>query len=699
MRPDLLWYTASLLALATVAHGALFDGLVAYYPLDGDYGDASGDALLLLTPMNAPPEPFVSGVGGSLSAAFASSSLMSQFPIPALPSGNAPRTMAGWLRWSGLGGLSTILHWGLADALYHTNSVILSNNNLVFGAGFSDVWSTRSMPTDQEWHHAAITHNSTVMAMYIDGELVWSGASLPLDTTPNTHLYIGNPTWGGVLLTGALDELMVFNRTLAAAEVAQLASPTRAYLSNTPTMTASATASASLTPGLACPSSLFRSLPRTDLVGAPLTDAPLAVSSEGACRIACCSAPGCDGYAFAFTELRFGEASCFLYANISSTAPSSGYASGMRAGVVLPMSPAGASPSGTTIPHDSIQRGPSITATATFSGMPTSMPTSAPPQTPAPPPVLHGGLLAYYPLDGDYRDHKGSLDLTRDNHLAFTPGVFGLAAAFNGGDSLFSAVSASLPSGNSPRTITAWVWITYGVTEGYSLFSYGLLSVGTLVRIYGTVNFMSATGFYADLSGIAPLMQRTWVHIALKYDGMTLSLYKNGSLDASGPPSNGQIIVQWNTASSSSRLYVGGGYDGDASNGMFAGMIDDVRIYDRALTLTEIQMLSTRGSASSTPSPSSTPYCQDALFRVLPRMDLVGTLVGTALTPGAPTLVSSLGDCRQACCDAATCDGYSFATGDASFINGGIAGCFLYVNITQLIPSSVVSSGIYESTL
>ena len=102
-------------------------------------------------------------------------------------------------------------------------------------------------------------------------------------------------------------------------------------------------------------------------------------------------------------------------------------------------------------------------------------------------------------------------------------------------------------------------------------------------------------------------------------------------------------------------------------------------------------------SASRTPSP--TPYCMPSLFRSLPRMDLVGTLVGSALSPGTPMPLPSLGDCRQACCDAPACDGFSFGTGDASFINGGTAGCFLLVNITQLIPNNAFSSGIYESTL
>jgi hypothetical protein len=80
-------------------------------------------------------------------------------------------------------------------------------------------------------------------------------------------------------------------------------------------------------------------------------------------------------------------------------------------------------------------------------------------------------------------------------------------------------------------------------------------------------------------------------------------------------------------------------------------------------------------------------------------MDLVGTLVGTALSPGSRVLLPSEASCRQACCDAPFCDGFSFASSDLGVAGATSASCFLYVNITQLIPSSVISSGIYELTL
>jgi hypothetical protein len=80
-------------------------------------------------------------------------------------------------------------------------------------------------------------------------------------------------------------------------------------------------------------------------------------------------------------------------------------------------------------------------------------------------------------------------------------------------------------------------------------------------------------------------------------------------------------------------------------------------------------------------------------------MDLVGTLVGTALSPGAAVLQFSEESCRQACCDAAACDGYSFGATELMTSATGSAACFLLVNITQLIPNNGYSSGIYESTL
>jgi hypothetical protein len=123
----------------------------------------------------------------------------------------------------------------------------------------------------------------------------------------------------------------------------------------------------------------------------------------------------------------------------------------------------------------------------------------------------------------------------------------------------------------------------------------------------------------------------------------------------------------------------------------------NVLIADRDNHRIRIVSAATLPSPPPTPSPSTTPYCAPSLFRTLPRTDLVGSLVGTALAPGEPLLAPSEAACRQACCDAASCDGYSF---DASY--GALnphAHCYLLVNITQLVPSNGYASGLRESVL
>ena len=75
----------------------------------------------------------------------------------------------------------------------------------------------------------------------------------------------------------------------------------------------------------------------------------------------------------------------------------------------------------------------------------------------------------------------------------------------------------------------------------------------------------------------------------------------------------------------------------------------------------------------------------------------MGTLVGTALTPGEATLAASEAACRQACCDAPVCEGYSFSVEVALYHPS--APCYLLVNVTQLIPNNSFKSGVLESVL
>jgi len=151
----------------------------------------------------------------------------------------------------------------------------------------------------------------------------------------------------------------------------------------------------------------------------------------------------------------------------------------------------------------------------------------------------------------------------------------------------------------------------------------------------------------------------------------------------------------------------GAGFSGDGGAATSASLHDlvgiilnpagNIFIIDRSNHRVRTVSAPTRPSSTPSASPSSTPYCPPSLFRPLPRTDLVGTLVGSALAPGDATLVASVAACRQACCDAPVCDGFSFDANAAR--SHAESSCFLYANVTQLIPSSGYASGVLESAL
>ena len=99
--------------------------------------------------------------------------------------------------------------------------------------------------------------------------------------------------------------------------------------------------------------------------------------------------------------------------------------------------------------------------------------------------------------------------------------------------------------------------------------------------------------------GAAALTTNTWAYLALTYDGANLRLYVNGT----------QVATQartGNIASSTNPLQIGG----DSIYGQyFQGTIDEVRVYNAALTATQIQsdMVTPIGTGGGDTQPPTAP--------------------------------------------------------------------------------------------
>jgi hydrogenase maturation factor HypE len=79
--------------------------------------------------------------------------------------------------------------------------------------------------------------------------------------------------------------------------------------------------------------------------------------------------------------------------------------------------------------------------------------------------------------------------------------------------------------------------------------------------------------------GTGPLAVDVWTHLAVTFDGSALALYVNGALASS------KILVGSMAASTGSLRIGGNSIWGE----WFAGLIDEVRVYNRALTAAQIQ--------------------------------------------------------------------------------------------------------------
>jgi hypothetical protein len=132
-------------------------------------------------------------------------------------------------------------------------------------------------------------------------------------------------------------------------------------------------------------------------------------------------------------------------------------------------------------------------------------------------------------------------------------------------------------------TLEAWVnpsalgsvWRTVILKEQATQLVYGLYASTDTGVPAGNV-FTSSD---LDIRAPGPLTANAWTHLATTYDGATLRLYVNG-VQAASRALTGTIRT------STQPLRIGGN---DIWGEWFAGRIDEVRVYNRALTANQIQ--------------------------------------------------------------------------------------------------------------
>jgi concanavalin A-like lectin/glucanase superfamily protein len=213
------------------------------------------------------------------------------------------------------------------------------------------------------------------------------------------------------------------------------------------------------------------------------------------------------------------------------------------------------------------------------------------------------GLLGWWPGDGNARDIQLGNNGIIMNGATFASGLVKQAFSFDGSDAFIDVPDSPSLHGIT-TTVTVDAWINPEVQplgEGWifarrdPLVSEG---VGLAINSDGFLTTQLQTAVTSDLASSVPVIQFNgeWQHVAVTADTATgqVQLYLNGK------PVALQVVAGSLTVSGQfadvSHLFIGQRQGADTPEGVqgalrYKGLIDEVELYNRALSPSEIQAI------------------------------------------------------------------------------------------------------------
>jgi len=201
------------------------------------------------------------------------------------------------------------------------------------------------------------------------------------------------------------------------------------------------------------------------------------------------------------------------------------------------------------------------------------------------------GLVAYYAMDNNVEDGSGNGHHgTHQGSPQWAEGVTGSALQFSGSTDYVEVTDASGLHITNAITIAVWSKAnTFGDWRGFvvkgvdsSPYAMQMWGDGSL-RFgwnYGTPGAGAVGSGLVNSNGKMPLEE--WAHLAVTYDGATLSFYLNGGLDT-------QVTTSFVFGTNDEALILGADFPG--GDEYFDGVMDEVRVYNRALLPGEVMFL------------------------------------------------------------------------------------------------------------
>ena len=223
-------------------------------------------------------------------------------------------------------------------------------------------------------------------------------------------------------------------------------------------------------------------------------------------------------------------------------------------------------------------------------------------------PTLENGLVRYWTFDeangSTSSDVRGSFDGMLAGGAAFVPGKFGNAVEFDGST---AEVDFGLGAGDLGDKFTVSIWVKWtgadspanamrilenkndsNSSDGWGIFTESSNDTNALVRGSSDAAISSSvtTSWKAN----------DWHHIVAVFNDANLEVFADGSSRASG------VIAPVTPGGKS--LKMGKWHNGNANT--FKGLMDDLRLYDKVLTVNEVATLFGGGSGDFARSSNGT---------------------------------------------------------------------------------------------
>jgi Concanavalin A-like lectin/glucanases superfamily len=221
------------------------------------------------------------------------------------------------------------------------------------------------------------------------------------------------------------------------------------------------------------------------------------------------------------------------------------------------------------------------------------------------------GLVSWWPGDGNADDVQNVNDGTLQGGATFAAGVVGQAFSFNGANAFVQAPENGSLDFNGPFTIDLWVNPNGSTPEGPLVSKYDFSGSNFLNTAYEVSLWSAGVLQFGITCGNTTMLRRTvpnvlppdvFSHVALVYStdpSPALEIYVNG---VAQPGTTGGACTFINQNNIPFRIGKRiGAVEGER---FFHGLIDEVDVFNRALSASEIQAIYTAGGAGKCKPPT-----------------------------------------------------------------------------------------------